>query len=118
MRALGPNARAVRVRCLADNGHVWYLVPRRLLDELGVAPLLSRYSYVARTGRMVYVECDFDMMHVAAAIEAAGAVMVVRGQLVTDAESVVRQRERFEAPVRRPSPPLARTPADTDLAGA
>lgn len=41
-----------------DDGHGWIAVKRKLLDELGIADQISRFSYVK--GQTVYVEEDSD----------------------------------------------------------
>ena len=43
---------------IADPGHAWLPVKRSLLNELGVADKISRYSY--QDGNTVYLEEDCD----------------------------------------------------------
>ena len=77
----------MRVRCLRDIGHGWSLVPRRLLDRLDVSAALPPDSDLGRTERAVSLKQDLDRMAFAAALERAGAALVVRGVLTTPAPS-------------------------------
>lgn len=96
LRALKPNARAVRVRYIADAGHGWFAVPRRLLTEFGVEREISRFSYVSRAARVVYLEHDVDIACFARALERSNAVLIVRSEhIVPEALCSVRRRPRY-----------------------
>lgn len=44
--------------CITDSGHGWLKVPREMLFDLGIAKLISSYSY--QRGDYVYLEEDCD----------------------------------------------------------
>ena len=105
LRALKPDARAVRARYIADAGHGWFAVPRRPLPEYGVEREISRFSYVSRAARVVYLEHDVDIACFAGALERSNAVLVVRSEyIVPRALCSVRHRSRYRpsgTPLRR-----------------
>ena len=53
-----------------DPGHGWVSVPRKLIDQLGIAEDITPYSY--QKGGTVYLEEDVDASTFAEAAEAAG----------------------------------------------
>ncbi len=44
-----------------DPGHGWLQVPTLELRDLGIAHLISRYSYIHPSAKWVYLEEDMDM---------------------------------------------------------
>jgi len=44
----------------SDPGHGWLQVPMNLIDDLGLRPLISHYSYRDPTNTYAYLEEDCD----------------------------------------------------------
>lgn len=85
-------ARTVTVRWFSDPGHGWLSVPRAAVRELGVKP--SRYSYVGRTGGVLYLEEDCDGPAFLRAAEAAGWKVEYLPETVEHADSAIRALPR------------------------
>ena len=49
----------ITLKFYADPGHVWVAVKRKLLNELGIADKIARYSY--QKGKTAYLEEDLDL---------------------------------------------------------
>lgn len=47
-------------RFISDPGHGWLEVPRKEIDQAGIAGKVSKFSYQSIDGEMVYLEEDCD----------------------------------------------------------
>ena len=70
LAGLEKSARTIKVIYYTDPSHGWIQVPKDLLDELGIADKISRYSYMK--GPWAYLEEDRDASLFARAAKAAG----------------------------------------------
>lgn len=77
-----------------DPGHGWMRVPREVIDQLGIAPQISRYSY--QRANWVYLEEDVDMPLVIRELRDRG-VSVGLTQYHANGWSKIRRYERFNA---------------------
>lgn len=78
----------------ADRGHGWLQVTRAMVDRLGIADKISKYSY--QSGAAVYLEEDCDAGLLARAVEATGTTLDVKQQH-SDYDSPIRAMARFTA---------------------
>ena len=76
-----------------DPGHGWLEMDRKLLVKLGIATLISPYSY--QRGEKVYLEEDCDMPRAMDALKAAG-INVTLIEAHTERDSRVRHYNQFE----------------------
>ena len=76
----------------SDPGHGWLEVPRGLLDTLGIAGDISRYSYVR--GDRAFLEEDCDAVKFEEAMKAAGQTITVKG-IHIDRDHLIRSLSRF-----------------------
>jgi hypothetical protein len=81
----------------ADPGHGWLEVPRELLDGLGIADKITRYSY-QRMGK-VFLEEDCDFATFALAMNNAGRKFTTL-ETHTNGDSFVRSLPSYRAEVR------------------
>ncbi|MEE9386108.1 MAG: hypothetical protein V3V08_22070 [Nannocystaceae bacterium] len=94
-----------------DPGHAWLDVPRKLLQELGIAGKISPCSYVSHDGR-AYLEEDCDAMTFHEAAEAAGIKLEFEEKLY-NGDCFVRHLQPYPAAsdwhvgTRWERPPLA-----------
>lgn len=81
----------------SDPGHGWLEVPRTLLDALGIAGAITRFSFESWDGATVYLEEDCDMDTFDRAVQAHGGG---DWQAFRDAH-IVNQYHHHEAPCQR-----------------
>lgn len=53
------NNKVINIKVYSDSGHAWGAVKRNLLVELGIAHLITPFSY--QKGKTVYLEEDVDL---------------------------------------------------------
>lgn len=75
-----------------DPGHGWMKVKRTLIEELGVADMVSSYSY--QRGDHVYLEEDCDMSLVTQALHVRGCEVSYRNHYA-DKRSRIRGYECY-----------------------
>lgn len=83
------NTNTLEVQYHQDPGHGWLEVTRAMVDRLGIAPKISRYSYQSATGTAVYLEEDCDAALFVRAIEASGTKV-----------HAIPHHYKFDAPIR------------------
>ena len=83
----------------SDPSHGWLKVPAKLLQEMKIAHMISRYSYTR--GPWVYLEEDCDLGHFIEAMKSAGRPFEMVSHN-TNNNSAIRRYDRYQAP--RPDP--------------
>jgi hypothetical protein len=78
----------------SDPGHGWLAVNRADLDALGIAHLITPYSY-QRAGR-VYLEEDCDAATFTQAATAAGWMINIKEKNEPNADSFIRALPHFQ----------------------
>ena len=90
--------RTVKITTFSDPGHGWARVPHKLLAKLGIASLVTPYSYMR--GDNAFLEEDCDLSTFMAAAERAG-VTVEFVSRYTNRQSKIRNylQYRDQSPV-------------------
>ena len=83
------------LRFVSDPGHGWLRVPRRLIDELGIAGKISEFSYVSSTDEGVYLEEDCDAPLFLNAMKDSGREYKIVEAQPSNNASFVRRLRRF-----------------------
>lgn len=83
------------LRFVSDPGHGWLRVPRRLINELGIADKISQYSYVSDTGEDVFLEEDDDAPRFLFAMKDSGREYKIIEAEPSNNDSFVRRLRRF-----------------------
>ena len=83
-----------KIKFYSDPGHGWGAVKRRVLDELGIADKITRFSY--QKGDTVYLEEDCDLPTLTTALSLRG-IWVEHVSKHTDRRSPIRSYENFSA---------------------
>lgn len=63
----------ITIKFYSDPGHGWGAVKRKLLDDMGVSPHISTYSY--QRGATVYLEEDCDLSLLVRTLKAKGVTI-------------------------------------------
>ena len=83
-----------KIKFYSDPGHGWGAVKRRVLDELGIADKITRFSY--QKGDTVYLEEDCDLPTLTTALSLRG-IWIEHVSKHTDRRSPIRSYENFSA---------------------
>jgi len=78
-----------------DRGHGWLEVPMSDLETLGIAGLISAYSYAKGNTAYLEEDCDADL-YIQGAKAAGWTIQIV--EKYTDADSHIRRMESFKVP--------------------
>jgi hypothetical protein len=77
----------------SDPGHAWCKVHRSLIENLGIAHLITPYSY--QRGEYVYLEEDCDLTTFATALRATGRAVQFR-EHHTNKSCKIRSYDRYK----------------------
>jgi hypothetical protein len=77
----------MKIKYYTDPGHGWGAVKRHVLEDLGIASQISRFSY--QRGKTVYLEQDCDLPRLLTALSARG-IWVEHVNRHTDRRSAIR----------------------------
>ena len=83
-----------KIKFYSDPGHGWGAVKRRVLDELGIADKITRFSY--QKGDTVYLEEDCDLPTLTTELSLRG-IWIEHVSKHTDRRSPIRSYENFSA---------------------
>ena len=83
-----------KIKFYSDPGHGWGAVKRRVLDELGIADKITRFSY--QKGDTVYLEEDCDLPTLTTELSMRG-IWIEHVSKHTDRRSPIRSYENFSA---------------------
>ena len=85
----------IKLGFIEDPAHGWLLAPRELVEELGIADQVSRYSYLSRHN-IVALEEDRDAGLLLRAIEARGLAAHIE-HTSCDGDAPVRRWDSYPA---------------------
>lgn len=84
----------MKIKFYSDPGHGWAAVKRKLIDELGIADRISRFSF--QRGDTVYLEEDCDMPALVTQLALKGIVVDWQHRQ-SDRRSPIRSYQSFSA---------------------
>lgn len=82
----------MRLSYFQDPGHGWIATTNDMIQKLGIADKISRYSYT--DGESVYLEEDLDAYHLVNALRAAGEPFEIV-EFFSNTDSFIRRLPRF-----------------------
>lgn len=85
----------ITIKYYSDPGHGWGVVRRPLLHTLGIAGLISHYSYAR--GDQVYLEEDCDLEWLCKALRGRGIPYRVVEHTQASRSSRIRSYPRYQA---------------------
>jgi hypothetical protein len=85
----------IKLTYFSDAGHGWVAVPRALLTELGLAALISVFSYQSRDGVTIYLEEDCDLTIFIRTLEARNIAYSIVEHVDHGDHSYIRNLERY-----------------------
>lgn len=82
---------------IGDPGHGWLKVPLRVLDQWGLLPQITPYSYIRLGTResFAYLEEDLDAATFLVEAQRRGVAIALRERVAGQKESKVRNYESF-----------------------
>ena len=78
----------------SDSGHGWLAVKAKELKEFDLIKKISSYSYISKSGKMVYLEEDCDMSLFREKLKRKG-VLYMFVEKYKDGQSHIRKLEEF-----------------------
>ena len=88
------SAKGITLTFHTDPGHGWLEIEKQLVIELGIAPKISRFSYVLGTRMFLEEDCDAGLA--IDALKARGYEVGFKEVVHTNNQHWIRNLNRFE----------------------